>query len=206
MSFFRFFFAITGFESNNIAECASKTSMKFVHLCTLLSLGLTISTFAQTNREVVRDSSGGLVQTIERRIEPNGQITSTTRDAAGRLIQESTTQVSPCGRATTQYRDSGGRLIGTAQSQALGVTQKTQFRDASGRLTGTSTSRQSSRQSIQTQLRDSSGRLAGQSQTYQSGRTFSTEQRDATGRLTIKSQGFGLVPDRPPVHPNAQKR
>jgi len=49
---------------------------------------------AQTCREVVRDSSGRIVQTIDRQSQSGGAVQSTIRDASGRMIGTDVTSAS----------------------------------------------------------------------------------------------------------------
>jgi len=85
-----------------------------------ISLTLTALSTAETCREVVRDSSGRVVQTIDHQKSSNG------------------------GALRSVIRDASGRTIGTSTSQTSGTTTRTDYRDASGRMTGSATTNGSS--------------------------------------------------------------
>ena len=92
---------------------------------------------AQTCREVVRDASGRIVQTIDRQKSAGGTVQATTRDASGRIIGTATTNPNAGGSSQTTYRDASGRLTGTASTQpTTGASSRTTYRDASGRIDG----------------------------------------------------------------------
>ena len=95
--------------------------MKTKLLPALFTLALANLSFAQTCREVVRDSSGRLVQTIERHKEAGGTERAVIRDSSGRLIGTATTRTGfgTSGTARTDFRDSSGRLTGTATTQPI---------------------------------------------------------------------------------------
>jgi YD repeat-containing protein len=80
----------------------------------------TVST-AQTCREVVRDASGRVVQTVERHKQAGGTVQAVTRDASGRITGTAVTRPNTGGGAHTEYRDASGRLAGSAH-------QRRQFR------------------------------------------------------------------------------
>ncbi|MFN5578590.1 MAG: hypothetical protein ACK49X_03130, partial [Akkermansiaceae bacterium] len=85
--------------------------MKTKLLPALFALALANLSFAQTCREVVRDSSGRLVQTIERHKEAGGTERAVIRDSSGRIIGTATTRTGfgTSGTARTDFRDSSGR-------------------------------------------------------------------------------------------------
>ncbi|MGA0854925.1 MAG: hypothetical protein ACO3RK_08965, partial [Luteolibacter sp.] len=68
----------------------------------MFSLLLAGTSLAQTSREVVRDPSGRIVQTIDHRTEAGGTVRSTTRDAMGRVIGTAVTRQSATGTARTE--------------------------------------------------------------------------------------------------------
>ena len=71
--------------------------MKAILLPALLSFVLSTVSPAQTCREVVRDGSGRVVQTIDRQKQAGGTERAVIRDASGRVISTATTQVSAGG-------------------------------------------------------------------------------------------------------------
>jgi hypothetical protein len=172
------------------------------------SLALVPVLDAQTCREVVRDSSGRVVETIERRTRPDGSVDSVTRDASGRLTGSATTRPTGFAKRTT-FRDAGGRLAGSATTQATGsASARTSYRDASGRLAGSAESRSGPGATTQTRFRDASGRLTGSSSTRGTHGSLSSIQRDASGRLTGSSSGSGAckTATRLPVPPKPAKK
>jgi hypothetical protein len=178
------------------------------HLAAFLMLASAFP--AETCREVVRDSSGRIVQTIDRRKQKGGTVQATTRDASGRIIGTATTRPNSGGGARTEYRDASGRLTGFATTQpASGGSSRTIFRDASGRLAGSADTRTTSGSTSSTQYRDASGRLTGTRTTHNS-RTgsFTGTERDASGRLTGGSSGSGKCQNTPiaPLPPPKAKR
>jgi len=84
---------------------------------TILLPALSLVSPAQTCREVVRDASGRIVQTIDRQKSSGGTVQATTRDASGRIIGTATTNPNAGGSAQTHCRDASGRLTGTASTQ-----------------------------------------------------------------------------------------
>jgi YD repeat-containing protein len=60
--------------------------MKAILLPSLFSFSLAAASPAQTCSEVVRDSSGRIVKTIDRQKSAGGSVQATTRDASGRII------------------------------------------------------------------------------------------------------------------------
>ena len=68
--------------------------MKRFLLPALLSFALALTAPAQPCREVVRDSSGRVVQTIYHQKSSGGTVRSVIRDASGRTIGTSTSQTS----------------------------------------------------------------------------------------------------------------
>ena len=113
------------------------TRAKAPFLPALLSFALPSILAAQTCREVVRDASGRIVQTIDRQKSAGGTVQATTRDASGRIIGTATTRPNAGGSAQTNYRDASGRITGTASTQpTTGASSRTTYRDASGRLSG----------------------------------------------------------------------
>ncbi len=88
--------------------------MKAHFLTALISFALSLVSPAQTCRELVRDASGRIVQTIDRQTSAGGGVQATTRDASGRIIGTATTHPNAGGRSQTHYRDASGRITGTA--------------------------------------------------------------------------------------------
>ncbi len=82
----------------------------------LLSFALSLMSPAQPCREVVRDASGRIVQTIDRQKSMGGTVQATTRDASGRIIGTATTSpnASSSGSFTGTQHDVAGRLIGSS--------------------------------------------------------------------------------------------
>jgi hypothetical protein len=113
--------------------------MKAILLPALLSFVFSTLSPAQTCREVVRDASGRVVQTIDRQKQADGGGHNTYRDASGRIAGSATSKTTASGGSSTTYRDASGRLAGSATtSNFSGSGSRTQFRDASGRLIGSS--------------------------------------------------------------------
>jgi YD repeat-containing protein len=77
--------------------------MKAIFLPALLSFALSLMSPAQTYREVVRDTSGRIVQTVERQKQAGGTVQATTRDASGRIIGTATTSPNSGGSTRTNY-------------------------------------------------------------------------------------------------------
>jgi YD repeat-containing protein len=150
---------------------------------------------AQSSREVVRDSSGRLVHTIEHRKDSSGTIQSITRDAAGRLVSTATTRPGSGGGSSTQTRDSSGRLICSAITNTSGNASNTTYRNSSGRLVARAETRTSGQQTT-TRFQDASGRSSGSSDFSNSSGT----RRDASGRLVNTHSGSrpSGVPSSPP--------
>jgi len=124
-------------DLNRFLITAVSPPMKTFFLPALILFALAAISPAQTCREVVRDSSGRIVQTIERHQQTGGTVRSVTRDASGRIIGTATTRSNSSGSAHTTYRDASGRLTGSASTQSpTSNSSRTTYRDASGRLTG----------------------------------------------------------------------
>jgi len=64
--------------------------MKAMLLPALISIALASASQAQTCREVVRDSSGRVFQTIERQKQAGGTERAVIRDASGRITGSNT--------------------------------------------------------------------------------------------------------------------
>jgi len=77
-----------------------------------ISLTLTALSTAETCREVVRDASGRVAQTIDHQKSSGGTVRAVIRDASGRTIGTSTSQTSG---STTRpgYRDAYGCMTGS---------------------------------------------------------------------------------------------
>lgn len=159
--------------------------MKAKFLSIVIPFALASLLEAQTCREQVRDASGRIVQTIERKKTLGGTVQATTRDASGRIIGTSTTSTNAGGGSQSTYRDASGRLTGTATKQpTTGASSRTTYRDASGRLNGSADTRADGGSNSNTQYRDASGRLTGSSATSgSSSGSFTGTRRDASGRL-----------------------
>ncbi len=181
----------------------------------LLSL-LAVSCFlvahspAQTCREVVRDASGRIVQTIERQKQAGGTERAVTRDASGRITGTATTRPNAGSNMRTEYRDASGRLTGTASTRpTTGTSSQTTYRDASGRMTGSADTRPSSGNGGRTQYRDASGRITGTTTTSRNpAGTVTSTRRDNSGRMTGTSSGTGKCPKTVPMPlppPSAKK-
>ncbi len=173
----------------------SQTAMKTFFSSVLMSGVLFSTARADNSREVVRDASGRLIQTIDHQKDANGTVNSVTRDASGRLIGTAVSHPNSGGDSTV-YRDASGRLTGAAQTSAAGAgTAHTTYRDASGRLTGSADSRASLHADTNTQYRDAAGRLTGTSSTNVSpAGSFSGTRRDASGRLIETTAGKSPAP------------
>ena len=179
--------------------------MKATLLPALILFALVTASMAHTCREVARDASGRVVQTIERQKQAGGTERAVIRDASGRVAGTATTQAR--GSTTqTQYRDASGRVTGSAVTQgSTSGSARTTYRDASGRVAGSADTSNVARSGSRTQFRDASGRSAG-SATISGGTTGSATatRRDASGRVTGSStasgkcQGVARVPT-PPV-------
>lgn len=184
--------------SNNSPENAVPSSMSARVLGFLAVLVLIPTLPAQTCREVVRDSSGRIVQTIDHQKQSGGTVQTTTRDAAGRIIGTATTRTNSGGFTSTQYRDASGRITGSAATQPRsgGTASNTTYRDASGRIQGNASSRTSGGAgTTTTEYRDASGRLSGTSATNgKSATTATSTRRDASGRITGTSTANGKCP------------
>jgi hypothetical protein len=178
-------------ESNESQYRVVSNRMKAMLPPALFSLSLATLSPAQTCREVVRDSSGRIVQTIERQIQGGGNERAVIRDASGRVTGTATTR--PIGRTTTTlYRDASGRLSGSASTNhARNGRAHTVCRNASGRMAATADTTKLVGAGSKTQFRDASGRLTGSEITSKSAGTTTGTQRDASGRLTGSSTGGG---------------
>lgn len=147
---------------------------------------------AQTCREVVRDSSGRLVQTIERRTSGDGTVHAVIRDAAGRVAGTFVTRPDGGGGSRTEYRDASGRHAGSAITRGgSSGSSRTTYRDGSGRFSGSATTQKTGAQN-RTQFRDASGRSAGSETSHSNSTgTSSSVRRDASGRLSGTSSASG---------------
>ncbi len=74
-------------------------------LLALLSFALSALSPAQTCREIVRDASGRIVQTIDRQKGSGETVQATTRNALGRLTDSQTTNTSHSESFTGTQRD-----------------------------------------------------------------------------------------------------
>lgn len=90
--------------------------MKAILLPALFSFALASTSPAQICREVVRDSSGRIVQTIDRQKTTSGTVHAATRDATGRITGTATTQPTSGGNSQTTYRDASGRMSSSAST------------------------------------------------------------------------------------------
>ena len=136
--------------------------MKTILPLVTASLILTDLSPAQPCREVVRDSSGRVVQTIYHQKSSGGTVRSVIRDASGRTIGTSTSQTSAGGHTRTTYRDASGRMTGAATTNGSSTgSSRTTYRDASGRMTGSTTSRTNGTRGSRTNFRDAAGRSTG---------------------------------------------
>ena len=115
------------------------THMKAILIPALIPLVLATASPAQTCHEVVRDSSGWIVQTIERQKQAGGTERAVIRDASGRVAGSADTSKTGSGRRT-QFRDASGRSAGTETTSGCSSGNVTATRrDASGPVTGNST-------------------------------------------------------------------
>ena len=94
-------------RSITVTSCMKKNILIFMISNALAS--------AETCRDVVRDASGRIVQTVESQKNSNGTTKSVTRDASGRIVSTSSGAPSANGKMQTTYRDASGRLIETRQ-------------------------------------------------------------------------------------------
>ena len=77
------------FGSNESPRSPVSARVKTLLLPVLLSFALASVLSAQSCRELVRDASGRIVQTIERQKQGGGTERAVTRDASGRIIGSS---------------------------------------------------------------------------------------------------------------------
>jgi hypothetical protein len=190
-------------ESNEFRHPAVYFHMKAMLLPALLSFALATASPAQTCREVVRDSSGRVVQTIERQKQAGGTERAVIRDASGRITGTATTQPTGGNAARTTYRDASGKLTGSAVTLGTASgSSRTTYRDANGRMTGSADTSKVAGSGSRTQFRDASGRAAGTETTSGHGAT----RRDPSGRVTGSSTGSGKCPTgtRVPLLPTGQ--
>ena len=87
--------------------------MNSLLLSILLPFALASMLSAQTCREVVRDSSGRIVQTIERQKQAGGTERAVTRDASGRITGTATTRPNAGGSRSTVDLRPGLPFAGT---------------------------------------------------------------------------------------------
>lgn len=198
------------FGSNNPPPSPVSDRMKTLLLPVLLTFIMASRLCAQTCREVVRDSSGRIVQTIERQKQAGGTERAVIRDASGRITGTTTTRPNAGSSVRTEYRDASGRLTGTASTRpTVGTSSQTTYRDASGRMTGSADTRPSSGNGGRTQYRDASGRITGTTTTSRNpAGTVTGIRRDASGRVTGTSSGTGKCPKNVPMPlppPSAKK-
>ena len=99
---------------NELRSITVTSCMKKIILIFMISNALAS---AETCRDVVRDASGRIVQTVESQKNSNGTTKSVTRDASGRIVSTSSGAPSANGKMQTTYRDASGRLIGSAATQ-----------------------------------------------------------------------------------------
>ena len=92
--------------------------MRATVFASLVSLALTAADSAQTCREVARDSSGRIVQTIDRQKQSGGTVQAVTRDASGRIIGTATTRTNSSGSRTLRR---GAMSIHKMSLDSLGV-------------------------------------------------------------------------------------
>ncbi|MFU8892182.1 MAG: hypothetical protein ACNA8L_01000 [Luteolibacter sp.] len=177
-----------GVFSNNTARFGVDCLMK-IGLFSTLTVSFLLASFsqAQSCREVIRDATGRIVQTIDR--QANGR--AVMRDASGKIIGTATTQATGSISRTT-YRDANGRITGTASTQhGQSATTRTTYRGPGGQITGTSAtnpSNPSHGNPSRTTFRAASGRVTATEQAQGNGR-FTTTRRDASGRITETSSG-----------------
>jgi YD repeat-containing protein len=175
---------------NNFSPFAFQPHMKTILCSVLFASALVGISPAQSCREVVRDASGRVVQTIDRQKQFSNTERAVIRDASGRVTGTATTRPSYGSNTRTEYRDASGRLTGSATTNStFSNASSTTFRDSSGRVTGSAHTNQRSNSSSYTQYRDASGRLTG-TQSSTSG-TNSSTYRDAQGRVISKSTASG---------------
>ncbi len=193
-------------RSNEMSRDSVIPSMKTFFLSFVIPFASIAVLAADTCREVVRDASGRIVQTIDRQKNAGGTVQATTRDPSGRIIGTANTSTNAGGNSQTTYRDASGRMTGTAATRPSTATSShTTYRDASGRLIGSADTRAGGDSGSNTQYRDASGRFTGSTATGGStSRSFTGTQRDASGRLirssseTGKCHGGVTVPTPPP--------
>jgi len=175
---------------NGLAHPAVKIRMKALLLSALFSLSLASHSPAQACRELFRDSSGRIVQTVERQQQAGGTMRTVTRDASGRITGTATTRAGGGTTTRTDYRDAGGRLTGSATTQghAHSNSSRTTYRDASGRVAGSADTGKAVGTVTRTRFRDASGRLTGSQTTSGSPSGLST-------------MGYSLLPSAPLFHP-----
>jgi hypothetical protein len=199
--------AETGVRSNEFRHETVEAPMKAILPLLATSLILSVVSPAQTCREVVRDSSGRVVQTKETRKSGSGT-TSVTRDASGRVIGTATSQTN--GSVTrTDYRDASGRMTGSANTKgSSAASSQTTYRDASGRVAGSATSRANGTSGSRTDFRDATGRSAGSQTSNGSSGPVTGTSRDTSGRVIASSTGSGKCPSvvRVPVPPADVKK
>jgi hypothetical protein len=90
--------------------------MKTILLPALFSLVFVNGSTAQSCREVVRDASGRVVQTVDRQKQTGGTERAVIRDASGRLTGSQTTSGNCSGSNTSTQRDASNRLTGTSST------------------------------------------------------------------------------------------
>jgi hypothetical protein len=177
--------------SNESPPRSVYTHMKAMLLPALLSFALATASPAQTCREVVRDSSGRIVQTIERQKQADRSERAVIRDASGRITGTANTQTSGGSTTQTQYRDASGRSAGSATTHGYASgSSRTTYRDASGRMAGSADTSKVAGSGSRTQFRDASGRFAGSETTHGNG-TMTSTRTDASGRVTGNNTGTG---------------
>lgn len=197
---------LPAFGLNESIASVVKTIMKAYLPLILLPFALASVLTAQTCREVVRDATGRVIQTINHQKSAGGNVQMTTRDASGRIIGTATTRTNASGGSNTSYRDASGRMTGTASTQpTAGGSSRTTYRDASGRVEGSANTQTTGAAATRTQFRDASGRVTGSSATHSSSSgSFNGTQRDASGRIIGGTSGAGkcqnptIVPVPPP--------
>ena len=105
------------FGSNKPPPPLVSARVKTLLLQVLLSFALASVLTAQTCREVVRDASGRIVQTIERQKQTGGTERAVTRDASGRITGTATTDRTP---AAVPAPNTGTPAAGSPARQAPG--------------------------------------------------------------------------------------
>ena len=108
---------ISAFYFNEQPPACVFTQTKTLLLHALLSFALAAALSAKTCREVLRNASGRIVQTIDRQKSAGGTVQAITRDASGRIIGTATTHPNAGGSAQTTYRDTNGGMDGTADTR-----------------------------------------------------------------------------------------